>query len=314
VTFTLEIPSIKGPTHRLQAIVHFVPIGIFQVDGSDKYIFVNPAWESITGCSVTKALGANWWTVIHPEDQDMVFRLWSEAEKEERELSLECRVITEKNEIRWIRLQTSFLFDDSGKNVFGSIENITSNKASELQKEKMISELTEIKKQLEVSSRTDPLTSLLNRRGLEQEMVFEKNRMDRSGNPFSLVLCDIDFFKKINDTYGHDAGDYILSKFAQIIESCSRKQDIVCRWGGEEFLLLLPETDLQGASALAEKIRVQIEKSIFTYKDQEISITLSLGVACMEKDLAVDDCIKKADLRLYSAKFKGRNRVVASED
>ncbi|PIR01392.1 MAG: hypothetical protein COV66_01115 [Nitrospinae bacterium CG11_big_fil_rev_8_21_14_0_20_45_15] len=310
----LENPSIKGPTHWLQAIVHFVPIGIFQVDGSDKYIFVNPAWESITGCPVTQALGANWWTVIHPEDQDMVFRQWNQAEKEERELSVECRVITEKNETRWIRLQTSFLFDDSGKNVFGSIENITSNKASELQKEKMITELTEIKKQLEVSSRTDPLTSLLNRRGLEQEMVFEKNRMDRSGNPFSLVLCDIDFFKKINDTYGHDAGDYILSEFAQIIESHSRKQDIVCRWGGEEFLLLLPETDLQGASALAEKIRAQIEKSIFTYNNQEISITLSSGVACMAKDQTIDDCIKNADLRLYLAKSRGRNKVVASED
>ena len=310
----MENPSIKGPTHWLQAIVHFVPIGIFQVDGSDKYIFVNPAWESITGCPVTQALGANWWTVIHPEDQDMVFRQWNQAEKEERELSVECRVITEKNETRWIRLQTSFLFDDSGKNVFGSIENITSNKASELQKEKMITELTEIKKQLEVSSRTDPLTSLLNRRGLEQEMVFEKNRMDRSGNPFSLVLCDIDFFKKINDTYGHDAGDYILSEFAQIIESHSRKQDIVCRWGGEEFLLLLPETDLQGASALAEKIRAQIEKSIFTYNNQEISITLSSGVACMAKDQTIDDCIKNADLRLYLAKSRGRNKVVASED
>jgi len=314
VILALENPSIKGPTHWLQAIVHFVPIGIFQVDGSDKYIFVNPAWESITGCPVTQALGANWWTVIHPEDQDMVFRQWNQAEKEERELSVECRVITEKNETRWIRLQTSFLFDDSGKNVFGSIENITSNKASELQKEKMITELTEIKKQLEVSSRTDPLTSLLNRRGLEQEMVFEKNRMDRSGNPFSLVLCDIDFFKKINDTYGHDAGDYILSEFAQIIESHSRKQDIVCRWGGEEFLLLLPETDLQGASALAEKIRAQIEKSIFTYNNQEISITLSSGVACMAKDQTIDDCIKNADLRLYLAKSRGRNKVVASED
>jgi len=310
----LENPSIKGPSHWLQAIVHFVPIGIFQVDGSDKYIFVNPAWESITGCPVTQALGANWWSVIHPEDKDMVFHHWNKAEKEEKELSIECRIITGKNELRWIRLQTSFLFDDSWKNVFGSIENITSKKTSELQREKMITELTEIKKQLEVSSRTDPLTSLLNRRGLEQEMVFEKNRMDRSGNPFSLVLCDIDYFKTINDTYGHDAGDYILTEFAQVIESHSRKQDIVCRWGGEEFLLLLPETDLQGASALAEKIRAQIEKFTFTYQGQAITFTLSLGVACMSKDQTIDDCIKSADRRLYLAKSQGRNRVVTSEN
>jgi PAS domain S-box-containing protein len=205
-----SVESLKGRLDWLQAIVQFVPIGVFQIDGDDKYVFVNPAWESITGCSLTKALGTNWWNVIHPDDQNMVFNHWAQAESDGKELSVECRIVTLKKQIRWIRLQTNFLFDDAGKSIIGSMEDITRNKSEEAQRENLISELTEIKKELEVSSRTDPLTNLLNRRGMEEKLDSEKGRWERSDKPFSLILCDIDFFKKVNDNYGHDAGDYIL--------------------------------------------------------------------------------------------------------
>lgn len=165
-----------------------------------------------------------------------------------------------------------------------------------------------------MSARTDPLTSLLNRRGVEEKLIYEKDRMERSGKTFSLILCDIDYFKKINDKYGHDGGDYILTQIAKTIEKQSRKQDVVCRWGGEEFLLLLPETELEGAASLAEKIRKQMEVNIQIFKSQKIHITLSLGVACMAGFGNVDDCIKKADLRLYAAKGGGRNRVVFNDN
>lgn len=309
----LQNKKLENHLHWLQAIVQFVPVGIFQIDINDKYSFVNPAWESITGCSMPKALGSNWKKVIHPDDQEMVSQCWSKAETEDKELSVECRIVTDKNQTKWVRLQTTFLFDDSGRTVFGSIENITNNKASQKQKEEMIAELTAVKKQLEKSCRTDPLTSLLNRRGMEEEMVFEKNRMERSGKPFSLILCDIDFFKNINDNHGHDAGDYVLTQTAKLIENISRKQDIVCRWGGEEFLLILPETDLKGADALAQKIRKSIESNTIIFNDHKIQLTLSLGVACIQSNDGIDDCIKKADLRLYLAKNSGRNKVVSSD-
>lgn len=251
--------------------------------------------------------------MIHPDDQNMVFNHWAEAEREMKELLVDCRIISKQNQVRWIRLRTTFLFDDSGKIIFGSMHDITRNKESEEQRERLIAELLEIKAQLEVSSRTDPLTNLLNRRGMDEKLASEKDRMERSDKPFSLILCDIDFFKKVNDNYGHDAGDYILTQVAKNIEKTSRKQDIVCRWGGEEFLLMLPETELKGATALAEKIRKQVEEDVQNFKSQKIYITLSLGIACMEKGQQVDDCIKKADLRLYAAKDGGRNKSVSSE-
>ena len=304
--------DLKGLTGRLEwlkAIVQFVPIGIFQIDENDKYTFVNPSWESITNCPLTKAVGINWWEVIHPDDQSVVFNHWGQAEKNKEELLVDCRIDTKNNQVRWIRLQTTFLFDDTGKRVFGSIQDITLSKLSEEQREQIISELLEIKQQLEVSSRTDPLTDLLNRRGMEEKLTSEKDRMERSGRPFSLILCDIDYFKKVNDTYGHDAGDYILTQVAKNIEKSSRKQDVICRWGGEEFLLLLPETEIKGAKALAEKLRKRLEKHVTVFEKQEIPVTLSLGVACIAKDQTVDACIKNADLKLYAAKEGGRNRV-----
>ena len=308
-----SLESLKGRLDWLQAIVQCIPIGVFQIDGDDKYIFVNPAWESITGCSMTKALGTDWWTVIHPEDQNMVFNHWTQAEKEGKELLVDCRIITADKQICWTRLQTNFLFDDSGKSIIGSMENITNNKIEETKRENLIAELYETKKELEIASRTDPLTNLLNRRGMEEKLISEKDRMERSDNLFSLILCDIDFFKKVNDQYGHDAGDYILIQIAKNIEKYSRKQDVICRWGGEEFLLMLPETEIEGAVALAEKLRIQIAKDVQTFNSQKIPITLSLGVACMRKGQELDECIKQADLRLYAAKEGGRNIVISSD-
>ncbi len=296
----------------MQAIVQFVPIGIFQIDGDDKYILVNPAWESITGCSLTKALGTNWWNVVHPDDQNMVFNYWAQAERDGKELSVMCRINTPKKGVRWIHLQTNFLFDDSGKTIIGSMEDITNKKLKEEEKEKLISELYEVKKNLEISSRTDPLTNLLNRRGMEIELASEQNRSERNKKLFSLILCDIDFFKKINDNYGHDAGDFILTQVSRNIEKHSRKQDIICRWGGEEFLLMLPETELSGAAELAEKLRTVIKEDVQVFKSQKIYITLSFGVAQMHKGRDINDCIKSADIRLYAAKGGGRNRVVST--
>lgn len=305
-----EMESLKGRLDWLQAIVQLVPIGIFQIDGDDKYTFVNPAWESITGCSLTTSLGKGWWEVIHPDDQYRVFQEWGQAETELKELSIDCRIITVDEKVRWIRLQTKFLFDDMGKSIIGSMEDITREKDASDQREKLITDLTETKKQLEISSRTDPLTSLLNRRGIEEKLVSEKFRMERNKKPFSLILCDIDFFKKVNDQYGHDAGDYILTQVAENIKRPSRKQDVICRWGGEEFLLMLPETGLSGAVIFAEKLRKIVEEKVSVFKGLKIPVTLSLGVAEMEKDQQINDCIKQADLRLYSAKEGGRNKVV----
>ncbi len=125
----------------MKSIVQFVPIGIFQIDGDDRYIFVNPAWEKITGRSIAKTLGQDWWEVIHKDDREKVYYAWSEAESQNKELNVECQITILNGSERWVRLRTNFLFSDQGKTVFGSLEDITNKKKADQEKEKLIQEL-----------------------------------------------------------------------------------------------------------------------------------------------------------------------------
>jgi diguanylate cyclase (GGDEF)-like protein/PAS domain S-box-containing protein len=296
---------------RFREISQSSPIGIFHADPNDLMTYVNPAWQIITGRPMAETLGNPWWQPIHPEDKETVFRTWELAAKEEREISIECRIIRPDKDSVWVQLRSRFLFDDHGRITFGTLENISERKAEQEKKELLIQELLELKKKLEISVRTDPLTDLPNRRGLAEKLEYERVRFDRSKNPFTIIMGDIDQFKEINDTFGHDAGDHILANIARMLKDNSRKQDIVSRWGGEEFIILLPETDLGNGAILAEKLRDKIEKETFIYHDTKIPVTLSFGLSVYnKKGMKTDDVIKQADQCLYEAKNSGRNKVV----
>lgn len=155
----------------------------------------------------------------------------------------------------------------------------------------------------------DPLTHLANRRGMREHLEYEFNRTLRSKLDMSIILCDIDNFKSINDVYGHEAGDQILASLSKQFTGMLRKQDKVSRWGGEEFLFLLPETNGFEAYTLAEKVRKKIERSEYTYKGKKISITLSLGINEVTEDSGIDNAINLADHFLYQAKENGRNQT-----
>ncbi|WP_232363155.1 GGDEF domain-containing protein [Alteromonas naphthalenivorans] len=157
---------------------------------------------------------------------------------------------------------------------------------------------------------TDPLTKIPNRRFLES-VYFERainNPVDYF--PLSAVVVDVDFFKKINDTYGHDVGDKVLIHLAQIMRSAIRSTDLVSRTGGEEFLIIYPATPLSVAVKLAEKIRIEIESTPFEDGDIRHPLTSSFGVATALADVNVEAAIKLADDNLYEAKRTGRNCVV----
>lgn len=159
-------------------------------------------------------------------------------------------------------------------------------------------------------ARTDPLTELSNRRDIIEKIEYEQIRFERSKKPFVIIIGDLDLFKSINDRYGHDCGDYVLKEIAQILRTTIRKQDIVGRWGGEEFLLLLPETPLEGGKVAAEKVRKKIENSDLKYNNVLLSVTITFGVSVYNSVMDIDECIKKADQALYRGKHKGRNCVV----
>jgi diguanylate cyclase (GGDEF)-like protein len=157
----------------------------------------------------------------------------------------------------------------------------------------------------------DGLTQVFNRRYFEDAIERELSRSRRYSRPLSLVLIDIDHFKKINDTWGHLAGDAVLKDVARTVRTRTRREDVLARYGGEEFALLLPEIDLKGASLLAEKVRKLVEKHTFTFDGEDIDVTLSAGVATVQKKGEdAHELIRKADEKLYEAKSAGRNRVV----
>ena len=157
----------------------------------------------------------------------------------------------------------------------------------------------------------DGLTGVNNKRYFLEYLEREMGRCHRYGRPLTLMMFDIDFFKKINDVHGHLAGDYVLRELAQTIKRMVRKEQCFARYGGEEFALVVPEDGLEKASIFAEKIRQTIEKKQFVFENQEIPVTLSLGVADMTPDMVEPlQFIKVADANLYKAKKTGRNRVV----
>ena len=168
-------------------------------------------------------------------------------------------------------------------------------------------------KKLALDNETDPLTGLFNRRAFLERLENEAIRFKRNQKPFSILFGDIDLFKKINDTYGHLAGDAILVSISHILNTEKREIDQVARWGGEEFLILLPETNLKGAVQLGNKIRKSISAKPITHEGQEINVTMSFGVSEYNSETHIEKTIDLADQRLYLAKNSGRNKVV-SED
>ena len=174
--------------------------------------------------------------------------------------------------------------------------------------------LETLNQQLELTSRTDFLTGLYNRRHMEQRIQEEYELYQRTGSEFALVIADIDFFKKVNDMYGHDCGDCLLKLLSEDLRKSIRSYDTVARWGGEEFLLLLPGAKEKDAVGLAERIIKTVEKSKYVYQDEALFVTLTLGVCVIKHDDTITSIIKKTDIAMYQGKKAGRNCVIFFDD
>jgi diguanylate cyclase (GGDEF)-like protein len=175
-----------------------------------------------------------------------------------------------------------------------------------------LQELEEMNKELQEKNTLDDLTGLYNRRFYDQKILAEYRRSRRNLTPLSLVVIDIDHFKKVNDKYGHLAGDECLVAVSTCIKECLRRSaDISCRYGGEEFCLILPETDSKGALALAEELRESIANCQVNYNNSTIKLTISCGISTylQQKNVQLEHLFAAADKALYQAKHNGRNQV-----
>ena len=163
------------------------------------------------------------------------------------------------------------------------------------------------KKRLELMAVTDGLTGLYNHRFIFERLEEETAKVARYGRPLSIIMLDIDNFKRVNDTFGHRAGDEVILSVAHAIMASLRKTDVAGRYGGEEFLVLLPETDLKAAHIVAEKIRNTV--ALLQFETKDLAVTISAGVAEAEKGESFEALINRADAKLYTAKRNGKNRV-----
>ncbi len=204
-------------------------------------------------------------------------------------------------------LGTPIIFEGGQLAVYGIYRNISDRKIVE-------NELKEANIKLELLARTDPLTQLSNRRDALEKIEYEEKRYERSEKPFAIIICDIDDFKSVNDRFGHDAGDEVLKTLANIMRMIVRKQDIVARWGGEEFLLMLPQTDIEGGLVLAEKIRKKVRSTEFNFNGMKIHISLTMGLSIYKENKTIDETISQADRALYMGKKLGKDCVKSETD
>lgn len=167
-----------------------------------------------------------------------------------------------------------------------------------------------IKRLLEQSC-TDPLTGFYNRRFFYQQLQREADRFHRYGNPLSIAMVDLDDFKKVNDKFGHIAGDKVLQAVSGVFKNSLRKTDIIARWGGEEFAVILSGTGPEDAQAVAERLRKRIERTVLSEPD--LSLTVSIGIASFTENMALQELVLAADRAMYRAK-RSKNKVVKYAD
>ncbi len=183
-----------------------------------------------------------------------------------------------------------------------------------IQVEERTAELEKMNKKLLRLSAIDDLTSLRNRRDFRTNAMQEISRFERGGKPFCILLVDIDFFKQVNDINGHACGDKVLVETSALMKKHVRQQDLLARWGGEEFIALIVETSLEQGKLVAEKIRSAVYENVVEFDNQEIRVSVTIGVSEIEPNENLDDCINRADQNLYLGKKTGRNTTMSKSE
>ncbi len=257
----------------------------------------------------------DWLSVIYPDDIASTASAMREALYGRKNLDIEYRVVLPDGAIRHLAAYAHVVHDAEGQplRMTGINYDVTERKrqeeellASRLELEKGNHRLTEANAMLEHLASTDALTDAWNRRHFEQSVKVEMGRAQRYNHPLSLLMFDIDHFKQVNDVYGHQSGDQILSVIANLVRANIRESDSLTRWGGEEFIVLTPELAIDDAARLGEKLRMLVAE----YNFAEVGVvTVSFGVAEFHAGENLDTWIKHADEALYAAKLAGRNTL-----
>ncbi|EKG40126.1 sensor domain-containing diguanylate cyclase [Pseudomonas syringae] len=267
---------------------------IIITDCNSTIVFANEAFQQITGYSSSEILGENPRMLSSGKHDEAFYAQFKEALKSGA--PLRTTFINKRKD-------GSLFYAEHSISPLCNLEGAITHYVSISQD--VTTRLGREQKLLEIAH-SDPLTGLDNRRSAEHTLERQIPAVSMSGKPFSLIICDIDHFKAVNDRYGHPAGDSVITSVAAILKQRIRLLDVAARWGGEEFLILVPDSSLKQAAELAERIRKSVESLVIP---ETGSVTISLGVAELSAGESAASLIQRADKALYQAKRLGRNRV-----
>ncbi len=287
---------------KLIAAIEQAAVTIIMTDRDGNIQYCNPAFEEISGYSLEDVIGKNPRILKSGLTPDILFEdMWNTITSGK---DWKGDLINKKKDgtIYFEEARITPIINDEGE-----IINFLAVKQD-------VSQRKYLEEKLKQTSIRDSLTNIYNRRYVFERLSQSIELFKRKGENFSLAIVDIDFFKHINDTYGHQAGDYILKEFAEMLISSIRSYDILGRYGGEEFILILHGAGKQSSKKIIKRILEEIRETTFSYEEKEIKITFSCGIADASefgKDaLSIESMVSKADERLYMAKNTGRNKIV----
>ncbi|WP_108127497.1 diguanylate cyclase [Saccharospirillum mangrovi] len=284
-------------------------VGINICDSDDRFIYCNPACAKLFNLPVERILGRSWFDVMrHAYAEKSILAIdtddieaWLDKARHNRQFDGYRTFELDTRDGRWFLC--SEYRHPSGSLVFQATEN-TRQKRLELQ-------LIETKRQLEELVSHDDLTGLFNRRYFLEELNRTLTQTDPQFSDSSLLMIDLDYFKSINDNYGHASGDWVLQEFSHMLPELLRPYDQAARIGGEEFAVFLPGTQSVEGQRIAERIRKAVAEHNWPDIDDDFQLTLSIGgITCRPGVVAPDELLARADKALYQAKSSGRNRVV----
>lgn len=287
---------------------------ILMTDSTGRINWANNAFESLFGYSLEEARGHKPGDLLQgPETDPRTVAYMRDCLAHQQGFSCEVLNYTKDGACCWLRISCQPEFDNEGRlRGFNSIQtDITQSKQTRLELEAEINARRRLEEELRYLATHDELSNLPNRRHFLEQAEKEVERTKRHGRPLSLLMIDMDHFKRINDQYGHSIGDEVIQVFAERCQGMLRKPDTVARIGGEEFAVLLPETDNDAGHRMAERLRSLINQDPFETRAGPIHLTLSIGISTFHAESpSVEAMIQEADKHLYEAKDNGRDQVV----
>ena len=311
-----EIEMHMALEHRWATAIDSAQEGVWDWNAKENTVFYSKHWKGMLGYEEHELKNEvyEWRSRIHPEDIAKVDLIIEKHLSNESDYYRgEHRLLHKDGTYRWILDRGRAVErDDTGRAVrlIGTHVDITESKRTEMLLKSRNAELEQLLEKIKKLSITDPLTTLYNRRKMVEEIEQAQMCYEQVKNPFTLAILDLDYFKQINDQYGHVFGDEALKLFASLLKENVRVEDVIARWGGEEFIILFPQTTSQEAINILDRIQGLCQTDLLSFNKERVMLSFSAGVCEYDESCDLDELIKNADQALYDAKAKGRNQII----